>query len=158
MIMEERRKALIADVGTAIQEYQRGVDAVDEAIAVRLGVNRTDLRTLDVLFNGPQPAGELAAQVGLSPAAMTTALDRLEKKGLVRRIRDAADRRKVFVEMTDEAQRLTWETIGPLVEEGEQVLEPFSDEDLVKVARFLRATREAGERHVSRIQQLPKHP
>lgn len=155
--MEESREELVAAVGAAIQEYQRGMDAIDEAIAARLGVNRTDLRTLDVLFKGPHPAGELAAQVGLSPAAMTTALDRLEKKMLVRRVRDEADRRKVYVEMTDEARRLSWEAIGPLLAEGRHVLETFSDEDLVKFTRFLRASREAGERHIRRIEQLPKH-
>lgn len=156
MAAEENRETLVATVGTAIQEYQRGVDAIDDAVAARLGVNRTDLRALDVLSGGPQPAGELAAQVGLSAAAMTTALDRLERKGLVRRSRDAADRRKVFVEMTEEAQRVCWEVMGPIVEEGVKLLEPYSNDDLLKFAEFLRTACESNERHVSRIRTLRK--
>lgn len=47
-------------------------------------------------------AGELAAELLLSPAGMTGRLDALEKAGLVRRIRGTADRRRVDVELTAE--------------------------------------------------------
>ncbi len=40
-------------------------------------------------------AGELAEATGLSSAATTTLLDRLERKGFVQRERDTVDRRKV---------------------------------------------------------------
>jgi DNA-binding MarR family transcriptional regulator len=156
MMAEENRETLVTTVGTAIQEYQRGVDAIDAAVAARLGINRTDLRALGVLSGGPRPAGELAAQVGLSAAAMTTALDRLERKGLVRRSRAAADRRKVFVELTEEARLIRREAMGPVVEEGVQLLAPYSNDDLLKFAGFLRTVCESNQRHVNRIRALGK--
>jgi len=51
-------------------------------------------------------AGELAAKVELSSAAMTNRLDRLEGAGLIRRVPDPNDRRAVQVELTQEGHAL----------------------------------------------------
>ncbi len=56
--------------------------------------------------NGRASAGELAAKVDLSSAAMTNRLDRLEKAKLVRRIPDEKDRRSVQIEVTDAGRKL----------------------------------------------------
>lgn len=57
------------------------------------------LRFLDVA--GPQSVGEQARHLGLSRATATELVDRLESKGLVARIRDGRDRRRVFVSLTE---------------------------------------------------------
>jgi DNA-binding MarR family transcriptional regulator len=49
---------------------------------------------------------ELAAAEGISPPAMSGHVDRLERAGLVRRVRDANDRRRVGLELTDAGARL----------------------------------------------------
>jgi DNA-binding MarR family transcriptional regulator len=49
---------------------------------------------------------ELAAEEGISPPAMSGHVDRLERAGLVTRVRDASDRRRVGLELTDEGARL----------------------------------------------------
>jgi DNA-binding MarR family transcriptional regulator len=49
---------------------------------------------------------ELAAEEGISPPAMSGHVDRLERLDLVRRVRDAQDRRRVGLELTDEGARL----------------------------------------------------
>lgn len=50
---------------------------------------------------------ELAAQEGISPAAMCRHVDRLEQAGLVRRTPAASgDRRRVGLELTGEAERV----------------------------------------------------
>jgi len=151
MEIEELRAAL----GTAFQEYQRGVDAIDEAVADRLGINRTDLRIIDELSGGPQAAGELATRIGISPAAMTTALDRLERKGHARRIRDPEDRRKVLVELTDQTQAVCEEAMGPIAAEGEKLLAPYSEDELARFLEFMQAAIAAGRRHVERLRAQP---
>ncbi len=96
---------------------------MDHAAADFLGVHRTDTRVLDVLdMNGRMSAGELAKAVRLSPAAVTAALDRLERVGYVRRLRDDGDRRRVLVEPTERLRELSWELYGPLAGEGEGLL------------------------------------
>jgi len=47
-------------------------------------------------------ATELAEASMLTSGAMTNRIDRLEQKGLVRRLQDSADRRRVLVELTAE--------------------------------------------------------
>src|SRR5712691_3749255 len=112
------RQALISALGTALQAYQRSTDAFDDQVARLLKLNRTDLRCLDWLFDGPKTAGQLAEAIGLSSAATTALLDRLEHRGLVQRVRDAADRRKVLAEMTELGYRQSGQYYGPMAAEG----------------------------------------
>src|SRR5947209_8034247 len=119
----QRRQALIDGVGAAVQAFQRSTDAFDDVVCQRLGINRTDLRCLDWLFDTPLAAGQLAEATGLSSAATTALLDRLETRGLVRRVRSTTDRRKVLVEMTELARRAAGQFYGPLVSEGAALLD-----------------------------------
>ena len=153
--MEETRQALIAELGAATRDYQRVTDAVDEAVADRFGVNRTDLRCIDLLFDGPLSAGRLAEQAGLSPAATTALTDRLEAKGYVRRVRDPADRRRVLVELTDLARVRAGQAYGPLAAEGEAHLGGYTDEQLLLLRDYLRHGRDLSERHLARLREQP---
>jgi MarR family transcriptional regulator, transcriptional regulator for hemolysin len=49
---------------------------------------------------------DLARAVGIEGPTLTRHLDGLEEQGLVRRVRDTADRRAVKVELTDAGERL----------------------------------------------------
>ena len=80
--------------------------AFDALAAERLGISPTDLRCLDIVQGrGGVTAGELATASGLSTGAVTAVVDRLERAGLARRVRDESDRRKVNVEVTDRHYR-----------------------------------------------------
>jgi DNA-binding MarR family transcriptional regulator len=50
---------------------------------------------------------ELAAQEGISPPAMSGHVDRLERSGLLERVRSSDDRRRVGLRLTDEGERVT---------------------------------------------------
>src|SRR6187399_25304 len=75
-------------------------------IAEKMGLSGTDHKALDLASRagGPLTAGRIAQLTGLSTGAVTGVIDRLERAGLVRRVRDTEDRRKVLVEIipTDE--------------------------------------------------------
>jgi DNA-binding MarR family transcriptional regulator len=49
---------------------------------------------------------ELAAEEGISPPAMSGHVDRLERSGLLERVRSSSDRRRVGLRLTDEGERL----------------------------------------------------
>lgn len=49
---------------------------------------------------------ELSKRVGIASTTAVTALDNLEKRGLLLRTRDANDRRKYFVSLTAEGQQI----------------------------------------------------
>jgi len=151
--MPKRRQALIGEVGNAMQAYQRSVEAFDDTVGKRLGLNPTDLRCLDWLFDGAKSAGELSEATGLSSAATTTMIDRLEVKGLIGRVRDVADRRKVLVAMTPRGRERTGQLYGPMVIEGNKILARFSDDELALLRDFLVATRELTDRHRARLRK-----
>jgi len=49
---------------------------------------------------------ELAAEEGISPPALSGHVDRLERAGLIARVRSSEDRRRVGLELTEEGARL----------------------------------------------------
>lgn len=51
-------------------------------------------------------ASELAQEVMLTSGAMTNRIDRLEQKGLIKRLRDESDGRKVLVQLTIRGRKL----------------------------------------------------
>ena len=122
--MPTSRQALIGELGRALQAYQRSTQAFDDEVGQVLDLNPVDLRCLDWLTEGPLSASRLAEATGLSAAATTAMIDRLEKKGFVRRRKHETDRRQVLVEMTDAGQARTWALYGPLVEAGHAAPRP----------------------------------
>ncbi|HYN49424.1 MAG TPA: MarR family transcriptional regulator [Thermoleophilaceae bacterium] len=129
----------MAEVREAFRLNGQAGDTMDQAAADFLGLHRTDTRLLDVLqMSGGMSAGELARAGHLSPAAVTAALDRLEKAGYVHRFRDEVDRRRVLVEVTDRMQKLTGELYGPLAKSGAEMMSGFSEQQLQAVRDLLR--------------------
>lgn len=89
---------------------------------------------------GPMTQGEVSAKVLKSGSNMTTVIDNLERDGLVRRERDAEDRRVIHVHLTDEGSRKI-EAVLPvhvsaLVEEF-SILSPKEQETLGELCKKL---------------------
>jgi DNA-binding MarR family transcriptional regulator len=155
MSRQEPSRPLVDEVFAGIRMYQNANDALDEAALVFFGVNRTDGRCLDMLgFRGPMTAGELAAVTGLTTGSVTSLIDRLEAQDLVRRRPDDSDRRRVIVELTDEAERIAEEVYGPVGAEGRPLVEAYSDEELAVISRFLGQARELAEAHAVRVRAM----
>jgi MarR family 2-MHQ and catechol resistance regulon transcriptional repressor len=53
-----------------------------------------------LLHKGPQPVNEIGRRIALTSGAITTAVDRLEARGLVTREAHASDRRARIVRLT----------------------------------------------------------
>jgi MarR family 2-MHQ and catechol resistance regulon transcriptional repressor len=65
------------------------------------GLGISDFAVLEVLLNkGPQQVNEIGRRVDLTSGSITTAIDRLEARGLVVRELDNADRRSRIVRLT----------------------------------------------------------
>jgi DNA-binding MarR family transcriptional regulator len=129
--------------------------AFDHLAAERLGVNDTDQHCLNIIESaGGLTSGELAAAAGLSTGAVTGVVDRLERVGYARRIRDTADRRRINIEVTPEFYARAEEIWGPLVRDWQDaVMGGFTAAELERIIEFLRTTDEVGSRHVDRLRR-----
>lgn len=108
-----------------------------QAIAEQLGLNATDLKCLDVARDERDiTAGRLAELTGLTTAAITTVIDRLENSGVVRRERDANDRRKVFVRPVPERAEEIGRLFASLDHSMRQLYAKYSTEDLTLIRDF----------------------
>ncbi len=125
----------------AIRESQSAADMMEEAYDNLLGINRTDGRCLDILQRlGPLTAGQLAKESGLTTGAITPLVDRLEAAGYVRRRRDTADRRKVFVEITEHAGKIGQLVYSGIANFGEAEAAQMPIADMEAITRFLRTS------------------
>lgn len=77
------------------------IDRLDAIAADRVGITRNDLRALNALERGPLKPRDLAEGLGLTTGAVTSLIDRLERRGLVSRSPDPGDRRGVLVVPTE---------------------------------------------------------
>lgn len=85
-------------------------------------------------------AGWLGEALGLTSGAVTAVVDRLERSGHVRRVRDQHDRRRVILENSPEGQRLTDQYFAPIKRQSEEVMDQFTSAELEVVSRYLGAT------------------
>ena len=136
-----------------VRRSQNATDRFDSAVAEALGLNRTDMRCLDVLQReGPVTAGYLADATGLTSGAMTVALDRLERAGYARRARDTGDRRRVLVEPTPAVLHATAEFYGEHIAMSERLYQRYTVEQLELLLEFVRGGREFNDRQAAALE------
>jgi DNA-binding MarR family transcriptional regulator len=137
-----------------IRRSQNATDRFDQAVADALGLNRTDMRCLDVLQReGPVSAGRLAEATGLTSGAMTAALDRLERAGYASRLRDESDRRRVLVELTPQILTDAEGFYSEHIAQSERLYQRYTEAQLELLLEFVREGREFNEREAARVKQ-----
>ena len=95
--------------------------------------------------SGPCTVVELARWCVVDAGAMTRLLDRLEKKGLCKRVRSTTDRRVVQVELTPEGDTAIAEVPAVLAEVLNAHLAGFSKTEWQALKSYLRRMAAAGE-------------
>jgi len=124
---EEKDQLLnqIEEVLIALRRVIRATDLHSKYLAKTTGLTAPQILLLQTLRDkGQITIGELAQEVSLSQATVTTILDRLEKRELVYRQRSDTDKRKVHAFLTDEALEILKNAPIPL---QEQFTRQFSD-------------------------------
>lgn len=72
-----------------------------------LGIGFSDFAVLEVLLHkGPMPVNQIGRRVRLTSGSITAAVDRLERKDLVKRQGDPGDRRTRVVHLTPAGRKL----------------------------------------------------
>ncbi len=128
------------------------LDAVGQRFAQLHGLNRTDVRALVAIMDAARrgealTAGRLGDAVDLRSASVTALVDRLERVGHVRRVRDPEDRRRVALEMSDSAMAAGAEHFGGLARDLTAAMADYTDDELAVVRRFLEDMTDVIMRH-----------
>ena len=78
-------------------------------------VSAPQLNCLLVLYeNGPLPPSRIAGLIMVKSSTVTGVIDRLEHKGLVKRMRNSPDRRVINIELTDAGKTLAQNAPPPI--------------------------------------------
>jgi DNA-binding MarR family transcriptional regulator len=119
-------------------------------VAEQMGLSATDEKCLDLAIRagGPVTAGRIAELSGLSTGAVTGVIDRLERAGFVRRVRDPHDRRKVLVEVTPGELEKFGQLFAAAQQSLVEVLSHFDADELQVIERYLQLSLETFRRRV----------
>ena len=149
----DSKNELIARLIAAYRANTSQEAAFDSLAAEKLGLSLTDLRCLDLVqASDGMTAGELATASGLTTGAVTAVIDRLERAGFVRRLRDDSDRRKVNVEVTPRHYEEAGKVWAPLMADWQKTLASrFTAAELEVIIEFLESATKLGEEHAERI-------
>ena len=105
----------------------------------RLDLGLSDFAVMELLLHkGPQPVNVIGKKVLLTSGSITTAIDRLESRKLVRRTGDPEDRRARIVELTAAGRRLIQNAFGKHAQDMEQTLAVLSGRDRAELVRLLK--------------------
>ena len=108
----------IEEVLVALRRVIRATDLHSKHLAKTTGLTSPQMLLLQTIRNkGEVTIGELANEMSLSQATVTTILDRLEKRELVFRVRSKEDKRKVHAYLSDQAREILKEAPIPLQEQ-----------------------------------------
>jgi DNA-binding MarR family transcriptional regulator len=148
------REAIIATLNDEVgRKSSTATILFQMAIADHMGLGLTDLVCGEILSRtGPIAAGELAELSGLTTGAITGVVDRLEKAGLVRRVNDPDDRRRVILEpVTARFEESGRDPYTALEEAFSEVYARYTDEQLVILLDFLRRSVDIYDEQAARI-------
>ncbi|MDT7817238.1 MAG: MarR family transcriptional regulator, and catechol-resistance regulon repressor [Acidobacteriaceae bacterium] len=111
----------------------------------RTGLGDSDFRVLEVLLHkGPLPVNTIGPKVWLTPGSISVAVDRLEKKALVKR-KNTEDRRVRLVELTAKGRALITKTFREHAAAMEEAAGVLSKEERLILLRLLKKLGKGGE-------------
>jgi len=113
-----------------------------DAVFGRFGLGRGEVGALSALRVAGPPyrlsPTHLAKGLMLSSAGITSRIDRLERRGFVRRLADPNDRRGVMVELTDEGLAAVDSAVAALTVSDRQLLARLEPDEIAQLESILR--------------------
>jgi DNA-binding MarR family transcriptional regulator len=101
-----------------------------------------------LFHHGEMKVSELSEKLGLSNSTVSGILDRLEKQGLVERIRSKDDRRVVYINVTDEFKKQSKKQFEEISQIIEQMINKATPEELDKILEGMETLKTVVERQI----------
>lgn len=128
------RPRLVAQLLTAERKLRRWVDQQQSAT----GLTAAGAGALfTVRRHGRAPVSAVAAELGASVSGVSGLLGRLERQGLITRVKDPDDRRSTLVELTAVGASAEADARRALAELNARITDGFSAEEIDVVGRWL---------------------
>jgi MarR family transcriptional regulator, 2-MHQ and catechol-resistance regulon repressor len=129
-----------------LMKAYRALAQVDARSIAASGLGLSDFAALEILLHkGPLPVNTIGRQVMLTSGSITTAVDRLEEKGLVRREACPNDRRVTYVTLTATGRTLIRRVFKVHANRLETLFEPLSAAERSTLAALLKKLGKHGE-------------
>lgn len=126
----DAKAELVQRLGTLIVRWQEATQRYDEEVGAIFQLGPAERLCLSFLTSGPQTASAIARATRLTPAAVTSLIDRLEARNFVRRLPDPHDRRKVLVEAAEATAAVIERAYAPMAIAGAAALGKRSLDEL----------------------------
>jgi DNA-binding MarR family transcriptional regulator len=129
----EKREEIIQAIIEKRREMSTETIMFHQSVADVLGLHITDHKCLDLIRQyGAMPAGRLAELTGLTTAAVTGIIDRLEEAEYVTRANDPKDRRRTIIEpvRNKKLEKKLEMIFIPFHERMHKLLSSYSDSEL----------------------------
>jgi DNA-binding MarR family transcriptional regulator len=120
-----------------------GLDRASRGMQARFGVTGPQRLVLRIVGTFPGlSAGDLARTLHVHPSTLTGILQRLVARGLLRRLTDPNDARRVQLEVTAKGKRLTVPAVGTVETAIKRLMSTWTDTELNVTRRTLSAIAE----------------
>jgi DNA-binding MarR family transcriptional regulator len=139
---EEAKKTQQEEIATEIRDIQRLLSKLLlEVIANQNNITEQQRAVLKIIAKKPMQMNELGRELMVSSPTITSLIDRMEKKGLVKRAEDCKDRRKIEIQLTPEGKKLyekAREQFREFLQKSVSVLSPQETTELLLLLKKLR--------------------
>lgn len=129
------------EIANEIKDIQRFFSKlVSESITKQNNITEQQMTVLKILARKPIQMNELGHELLVSSPTITSLIDRMEKKGIVKR-EDCKDRRKIEIQLTAEGKKLyenAMEQYRELLQKSFSVLTPEEAAELLRLLKKLR--------------------
>jgi DNA-binding MarR family transcriptional regulator len=114
--MKAESEAVIYNIVDSIRRLVRAVYLDSQKMRKKYGLTGPQSSVLRNLVNdGPMSSADLSRMLYVTPANITGIIDRLEIKGLVKRIKKQGDRRVALITLTESGQQLGRSIPDPII-------------------------------------------
>ena len=117
----------------------KAIEKADRASIAQTGLGLSDFTIMEALHHkGPLPINQIGEKVLLTSGSMTAAVNRMQDKGLIKRIQDPSDGRCFYVHLTKKGRQTLKPAYAKHKKNLEKIAGVLSDRERTELVRLLK--------------------
>ncbi|MGG3466465.1 MarR family transcriptional regulator [Neobacillus pocheonensis] len=118
--------------------YKAINEHVNKAIQAN-GLNPTEFAVLELLYHkGDQPMQQIGGKILLASGSITYVVDKLEQKGMLKRIACPKDRRVTYAQITDDGKKFIQEIFPDHAQQIDKLMSSLTAEEKMQAIELLK--------------------